>query len=122
MEEPAVPEIPDKHMTWTDSDSDRSFSHYPLKIADHVFVGPGSIIEAALIGSHVNIGSNVVVGKFAIIKDFVKILDGTVVPANMVIPSFSIVAGRPAQVVGEIAEGEIEGFDLREAYRAVGNS
>lgn len=117
-----MPEIPDKHMTWTDSDSDRSFSHYPLKIADHVFVGPGSIIEAALIGSHVNIGSNVVVGKFAIIKDFVKILDGTVVPANMVIPSFSIVAGRPAQVVGEIAEGEIEGFDLREAYRAVGNS
>jgi dynactin-5 len=100
----------------------RTFSHYPLKIADHVFIGPGSIIEAALIGSHVNIGSNCVVGKFAIIKDFVKILDGTVVPPNMVIPSFSIVAGRPGRVVGEIAEGEIEGFDLREVYRGVGNA
>jgi dynactin-5 len=99
----------------------RTFSHYPLKIADHVFIGPSSIIEAALIGSHVNIGSNCVVGKFAIIKDFVKILDGTVVPPNMVIPSFSIVAGRPARFVGEIAEGEIDAFDLREAYRAVGN-
>jgi dynactin-5 len=99
-----------------------AFSHYPLKIADHVFVGPGSIVEAALIGSHVNVGSNVVLGKFAIIKDFVRILDGSVVPPNMVVPSFSIVAGRPAQVVGEIAEGEIEGFDLREAYRAVGNA
>ena len=63
-----------------------------------------------------------VVGKFTIIKDFVKILDSAVIPPNMVIPSFSIVAGRPAQVVGEISEGEIEGFDLREAYRAVGNS
>lgn len=63
-----------------------------------------------------------VIGKFAIVKDFVRVLDGSVVPPNMVIPSFSIVAGRPAQVVGEIAEGEIEGFDLREAYRAVGNS
>ncbi|KAH8601729.1 dynactin [Bisporella sp. PMI_857] len=98
------------------------FSYYPLKIADHVFVGSGSVVEAALIGTHVNIGANVVVGKFAIIKDFVKILDGTVVPPNMVIPSFSIVAGRPAQIVGEVAEGEVESFDIREIYRSVGNS
>lgn len=102
--------------------ANRTFSHYPLKIADHVFIGSGSIIEAALIGSHVNIGSNCVVGKFVIIKDFAKILDGTVVPPNMVIPSFSIVAGRPGRVVGEIGEGEIDGFDLREVYRAVGNA
>ncbi len=100
----------------------RQFSHYPLKIADHVFVGPGSIIEAALVGSHINIGSNCVIGKFTIIKDYVKILDGTVVPPNMVIPSFSIVAGRPGRVVGEIAEGEIDGMDLREVYRSVGNN
>lgn len=100
----------------------RTFSHYPLKIVDHVFVGSGSIIEAALIGSHVSIGANVVVGKFAIIKDFVRILDDTVVPSNMVIPSFSVVAGRPAQVVGEVMEGEIESFDLRELYRSIGNS
>jgi len=100
----------------------RTFSHYPLKISDHVFVGSGSVIEAALVGTHVHIGSNVVVGKFAIIKDFVRILDGSVIPPNMVIPSFSIVAGRPAQVVGEVAEGEIDGFDLREVYRAVGNA
>jgi dynactin-5 len=101
---------------------DRAFSYYPLKIADHVFVGPGSVVEAALIGSHVRIGAGVVVGKFAIIKDFVRVLDGAVVPPNMVVPSFSIVAGRPARVVGELAEGEIEGFDLREEYRAVGNA
>ncbi|KAH6682552.1 dynactin [Halenospora varia] len=99
-----------------------SFSHYPLKIADHVFVGPSSIIEAALIGSHVSIGSNCVIGKFAIIKDYVRILDGTVVPPNMVIPSFSVVGGRPGRVVGEVAEGEVDGFDLREVYRRVGNS
>jgi dynactin-5 len=63
-----------------------------------------------------------VVGKFAIIKDYVRILDGSVVPPNMVIPSFSVVAGRPARVVGEIAEGEVDGMDLREVYRAVGNA
>ena len=79
------------------------------------------MVEAALIGNHVHIGEGAVIGKFAIIKDYVRILDGTVVPANMVVPSFSVVAGRPGRVVGEICEGEVEGFDMREMYRTVGN-
>jgi dynactin-5 len=69
----------------------------------------------------VSIGASCVVGKFVIIKDFVRILDGTVVPPNMVIPSFSIVAGRPGRVVGEVPEGGHEAFDCREIYRSVGN-
>lgn len=97
------------------------FSHYPLKMGDHVFIGPSCVIEAALVGNHVSIGENCVVGKFAIIKDFVKILPGTVVPPHMVIPSFSVVGGRPARVVGEVPEGAHEGFDLRELYRTIGN-
>jgi len=96
-----------------------AFSHYPLKIGDHVYVGPGSIVEAALIGSHVHIGQGCVIGKFVIIKDFVRILDGTVVPPNMVIPSSSIVAGRPGRVIGEVPEGGQESFDCREIYRTV---
>jgi len=96
-----------------------SFSHYPLKIGDHVYVGPGSVVEAALIGSHVNIGAECVIGKFAIIKDYVRILEGTVVPANMVVPSFSVVAGRPGRVIEEIPEGALESFDCREIYRSI---
>lgn len=95
------------------------FSHYPLKIGDHVYVGPGTVVEAALIGNRVHIGAGCVIGKFAIIKDFVQILEGTVVPANMVIPSFSVVAGRPGRVVGEVPEGGQENFDCREIYKSV---
>jgi dynactin 5 len=95
------------------------FSHYPLKIGDHVYVGPGTVVEAALIGNHVQIGAGCVIGKFAIIKDFVQILEGTVVSANMVIPSFSVVAGRPGRVVGEVPEGGQEKFDCREIYKSV---
>lgn len=102
--------------------SPRTFSHYPLKMGDHVFIGPSSIIEAALIGSHVHISENCVIGKFAIIKDFVTVLPGTIVPAQMVIPSFSVVGGRPARVVGEVPEGGHEAFDCRDRYRAIGNS
>ncbi|CAI4212191.1 unnamed protein product [Parascedosporium putredinis] len=56
------------------------YSHMPLRMGDHVFVGERTAVRAASIGSHVHIGHNVVIGEFAIIKDYVKILDNTVVP------------------------------------------
>ncbi|KAK1770753.1 dynactin subunit 5 [Phialemonium atrogriseum] len=99
-----------------------AFTYMPLRIGDHVFVGQGTVVQAASIGSHVHIGQGVVVGEFAIIKDYARILDGTVVPPNMVIPSFSVVAGRPARVVGEVPEGGHEAFELKELYKSVGNN
>lgn len=98
------------------------FTYMPLRMGDHVFVGQGTVVQAASIGSHVHIGNNAVVGEFAIVKDYVRVLDGAVVPPNMVIPSFSIVAGQPARVVGEIPEGGHEEFELRELYKTVGNN
>lgn len=91
----------------------------PLRIGDHVFVGEGTVVQAATVGSHVHIAKDVVVGDFAIIKDYVRVLEGTVIPANMVIPSFSIVAGQPARIIGEVPEGGHEEFELRELYKTV---
>lgn len=98
-----------------------AFTHMPLRMGDHVFVGERSVVQAGSVGSHVHIGRDVVVGDFAIIKDYVRVLDGAVVPANMVVPPFSVVAGRPARVVGEVPEGAVEAFELRELYRTVRN-
>ncbi|KAG6002953.1 hypothetical protein E4U21_002481 [Claviceps maximensis] len=99
-----------------------SYTYMPLRLGDHVFVGQNSVVQAATVGNHVHIGRDCMVNEFAIVKDYVRILDGAVVPSFMVIPSFSVVAGRPARVVGEVAEGEVEEFELREAYKSVGNS
>lgn len=100
-----------------------TFTYMPLRMGDHVFVGQGSVVQAATVGSHVHIGKNCTIGEFAIIKDFVKVLDGTVVPPNMVIPSFSIVGGQPARLVGELPEGgSHEEFELRDLYKTVGNN
>jgi len=105
------------------------YSYYPLKIGDHVFVGENTVVEAAVIGSNVHIERNCVIGKFAILKDCVKVLEGTVVPQGLVVPSFSVVAGRPGRVVGEVGDGWgvgegvgrgfVEGGDLRELWRSV---
>ncbi|KAF4503950.1 hypothetical protein G6O67_008576 [Ophiocordyceps sinensis] len=98
------------------------FTYMPLRLGDHVFVGHGSVIQAATVGNHVHIGSRCAVNEFAIIKDYVRVLDDTVVPCHMVIPSFSLVAGQPARIIGEIPEGGHDDFELRELYKTVGNN
>ncbi|KAG9255833.1 trimeric LpxA-like protein [Emericellopsis atlantica] len=99
------------------------FSHMPMRIGHHVFIGQDTVVQAATIGDHVRIGKNCVIGEFAIIKECVEVLDGAVVPPNMVIPNYSIVAGQPARVVGEVPEGGgPEENGLRGLYSTVGNN
>ncbi|TGZ82938.1 dynactin [Ascodesmis nigricans] len=95
------------------------YSHYPMKLGDHVFIGDGAVVEAAIIGSYVHIGKDCVIGKFAIIKDCVKIEDGTVIAPNSVIPPFSLVAGRPGVVVEELPETAPEMLDLKAVYKQI---
>jgi dynactin-5 len=105
-----------------------AWTPYPVKIGDQVFIGPYCVIQAALIHSHVHIGEKCILQPFCIVRENVKVLPGTVVPANMVIPPGSIVAGRPARIVGEVGEGWgvngvgeewVEGGDLREVVRSI---
>lgn len=100
-------------------------SFHPLKIGEHVFVGPDAVIEAASIGDHVYIGAGAVVGRMAILKDWCKVLEGTVVPSGMVVASGYVYGGHPARCVGEVGEGwgvgdGNEGGDLRELWRSIG--
>lgn len=109
-------------------------TYYPMKIGDNVYVGPGCTIQAASISSHVWIGEKCVLQPFVMVRESVKILPGSIVPANMVIPSNSLVAGRPARIIGEVGEGwgagggavggvgveaVVEGGDLRELVRSI---
>jgi dynactin-5 len=98
------------------------FTYMPLRMGDHVFIGQNSVVQAASIGNHVSIGQSCTINEFAIIKDYVKILDGTIIPSSMVIPSFSIVAGQPGRVIGEIPEGGHDEFEMRDLYKTVGNN
>ncbi|KAJ5130538.1 Dynactin Arp1 p25 subunit [Penicillium bovifimosum] len=95
-----------------------------LRIGEHCFVGEGAIVEAGSVGSHVHIGKGAVIGSLVIIKDYAWVLDDAVVPAGMVVPSWCVVGGRPARIVGEVGEGYgvegAEGGMMREMYRVVG--
>ncbi|KAA8902614.1 trimeric LpxA-like protein [Sphaerosporella brunnea] len=96
-----------------------AFSFYPMKLGDHVFIGEGAVVEAAMVGNFVHIGAGAVIGKFAIIKDCVRIEEGTVVAPHTVIPPFSRVAGRPGVVVEELPETAQESLELKQLYRVI---
>lgn len=109
-------------------------TYLPMRIADYVFIGPGSNVRAAEIRSGVYIGSGVTVGNMCMIKENVKVLDGAVLPAGTIWASGVIVGGSPARVVGELAEGwgggsgsggtggdELVGVRCRERWASVGN-
>ncbi|KAL9111759.1 MAG: hypothetical protein Q9227_003818 [Pyrenula ochraceoflavens] len=83
----------------------QTLQHYRMTIGQVVFIGPETSIEAYEIGSHVHIGANVTIGNFVKIMDYVKILDNAVLPTMSVWPNFSVVAGNPARVVGEVGDG-----------------
>ncbi|KAK9453282.1 trimeric LpxA-like protein [Dipodascopsis uninucleata] len=87
--------------------------YYPIKIGNYVCIGSDSVIEAATIGSCVYIGANCVVGKFSIIKDNVIILDNTIISSTVCIPPYSVVAGNPGKVIGELPESGPEVLERR---------
>ncbi|EQC39308.1 hypothetical protein SDRG_03513 [Saprolegnia diclina VS20] len=76
----------------------------PQTIGDHVYIGEGSIIEAARIGSCVQIGKNCVIGKRVIIRDCCYIADNTIIPSDEIIPPYTHVSGIPGTSTHELPE------------------
>ena len=82
----------------------KSLKFIAQTIGADTWIGADCVIEAAIIGTGCVIEKNCVLSKRCILKDYVNVLEGSVVPPDMVIPPFSIVAGNPARIVGEMPE------------------
>jgi len=67
----------------------KGVAFFPLQIGDHVFIGEGSVINAAVVNSYVYIGKNCVIGRRCTIRDCCYIEDGTILPPETVVPAFS---------------------------------
>lgn len=82
----------------------RGAAFFPCMIGDHVYIGEGSVVNAAQIGSYVHIGKNCVIGKRCSLKDCCQIADNSVLPPDTVVPSFFVFGGKPARPIGELPE------------------
>ena len=48
----------------------KGVAFFPLQIGDHVFIGEGSIVNAAVVSSYVYIGKNVIIGRRCVLKGY----------------------------------------------------
>ena len=79
---------------WALSGGLAQYKHAPVTIGDNVFVGAQSVITCGVdIGSHVLVCANATVTES--------------------VPSYSIVAGTPARIIGSV---EVDGADVRLSY------
>ena len=82
----------------------KGVAFFPLQIGDHVFIGEGAVVNAAVVNSYVYIGKDAVVGRRCVLKDCCVIEEGAVVPPETVVPAFTRYAGSPAKKVDELPE------------------
>lgn len=93
----------------------------PQTIGSHCYIGKDCLVESAVIGIGCIIEDNCILSKRSILKDYVLVVRGSVVPSDMVIPPFSIVAGNPAKIIGELPEststmGQTAAVDRYKSY------
>ncbi|GMK57882.1 hypothetical protein CspeluHIS016_0407160 [Cutaneotrichosporon spelunceum] len=81
-----------------------AFTFYPVRIMEYVNIGPDCIVEAASIGSCIEIGARSIIGKFTVIKDCARILPDSVVADGTVIPSLTVWGGNPAKLISTLPE------------------
>ena len=103
-----------------ESEGSKSIRYLPLIVGANTSIGPNTKSEAAAIGSSVTVGQSCTLGNRCIIKDCVYVEDEAVIPDDMVIPPFSVVSGRPAQILRDdvmpescavvIPESRVEAF------------
>ncbi|KAH7732014.1 dynactin 5 [Aphelenchoides avenae] len=86
----------------------KGLTFFPITFGEHVMIESDCVIAAVAVGSYVHIGKNVTIGQSCVIKDCCEIRPNSVVPADTVIPPFSIVAGNPAKVIGELPEQTVQ--------------
>lgn len=75
-----------------------------MNIGEHVYIDRQSVISALKIGNNVRIGKNVIIGHRSVIRDNCVILDDSILGPDTIVPPFTVFGGRPATMVGELAE------------------
>jgi dynactin-5 len=75
-----------------------------LQIADHTVIEEDCVIQAAFIGSCVQVCKGAIVSNLAIVHNCCYLAPGCVVPPGAVVPPFSIMEGNPAVRTGELPE------------------
>ncbi len=81
---------------------------FPVEIGDDVTIGHGALVHGCKIGNCTLIGMGAIIMNGAVIGDHCIIAAGALVTGGTVIPEGSLVVGRPAKVVRQLTEEQIQ--------------
>ena len=81
----------------------RVLVHGGASVGSHSFLQADAIIHDATIGVGCVIGKGAVIGSQAVLKDYCVVAARAVVPEGSVLAPFSIVAGAPCRLLGEVS-------------------
>ena len=66
-----------------------------------MFIGEGSVINAAVLGSYIHVGKNCIIGRRCVLKDCCALADNTVLAPETTVPSFAYYSGSPGTYTAE---------------------
>ncbi len=89
----------------------RSTKDNPVSIGKNSLISHGARLEGCMIGEDTLIGMDSVVMEGAEIGDQAIIGTDTIVPENMEIPDRKVAVGKPAEIIEEVSEEDLEKID-----------
>jgi len=103
-------------------------AEFPMVIGDNVLLAHCVMMHGAKIGNNTLVGNNATILDNVEIGNFCVVAAGAVVPDGMIIPDYSMVAGVPAKIKGQVTEKHLHWvgrgipiyMDLAKKYKALG--
>ena len=86
----------------------RVLVHGGAGVGSHSLLQADAVIHDATIGVGCVIGKGAVIGSQAVLKDYCVVAAGAVVPEGSVLAPFSIVAGAPCRLLGEVSPAQAD--------------
>ena len=83
---------------------------YPTIIGRHVTIGHSAIIHACTLGEYSFVGMGAIIMDGAIVESGAMVAAGAMVTPGKTVPSGELWAGRPAQKMRDLSDGEQQGL------------
>ncbi|CAE7917869.1 GAMMACA1 [Symbiodinium sp. KB8] len=78
-----------------------------VKIGSHAVIGPGALIQSAIIENHAVVGAGAIIMEGAVVEEYARVAEGAVVHPGRRVPKGQLWGGNPAVFVRNLTKTEM---------------